>query len=644
MRAIKTSLEAITNNSQEMAIIDEVVSRTNTLVMYTSFFIKAYIIYYYQKHHTIPTIDENFVKCCFGVIGSNSIKRGRKITKNAQLMKELNDFYDKTCSSSFCGKIDTKNLSHIILYQVNDIIKNIKNNIVLHFPKYIKKYCLVNIIKNNTVSIKKSEMPKIDMKTINRNINRMMFNKKFIFKDSEATKCIDNLKDDTFDYDPNFLSSIKNLRLYHNLPEKVSSINYMEDIKEDPFKFLPCMIGIMKEIEQYNIYLEMEGLKEQKIKLYQVIPIRTSTIPKYMPIDKSIILDILYTENKASLYKKQNNNQMDNIWKTAFSKLYTKKNKRLLKQGNYEFDHLIYTDGYGVSLIQKKIKGSIYKDKYKKRQEFPNIDELNEEERKKLESMHLVGVDPGKRNIIHLIDENNNKLRYSSQQRQVECYHKRAKKRRNHLRTEEVTTAESELSKTCSKSTNLNIFLKYVREKKKANDKILQKFYEKKEFRENRWRTYINTQKSHAKLINTINEKYKSSDNQEICLMYGNWSQTKQMANYYPTPGIGFKRMLSKSFKIITVDEFKTSKLCCSCENETENPISRKNPKPYKDDIKTVHSLLRCKNVNCNKYYDRDVNGSKNILKLALHHIKFGERKNTFVRQNEDEEKKPLNP
>jgi transposase len=116
------------------------------------------------------------------------------------------------------------------------------------------------------------------------------------------------------------------------------------------------------------------------------------------------------------------------------------------------------------------------------------------------------------------------------------------------------------------------------------------------------------------------------------------------MANYYPTPGIGFKRMLSKSFKIITVAEFKTSKLCCSCENETENPISRKNPKPYKDDIKTVHSLLRCKNVNCNKYYDRDVNGSKNILKLAFHHIKFGERKNTFVRQNEDEEKKPLNP
>ena len=639
MRAVKTSLESIAE-IKTIASIREVVSRTNTLVMYTSFFIKAYIIHHYQEYRSIPEINENFVKCCFGVIGLNINKTGRKITKNASLMEKLNQFYDKTCSSSFCGKINTKNLSHIIMYQVKDIIKNIKNNIILHFSKYIKKFCLVNAIKAATFSAKRSGITDFDMKVINRNINRMMFDEKFVFKDNnfgynESTKCV-NLKGDKYDYDPIFLAAIKNLRLHHSLPEKVSSKNYIKDIEDNPLKFLPCMISIMEEVEWFNLYLGKNGLDEQKIKLYQVIPIRTSSIPKYIPIDKTIILDILCIENKSIFYNKQDTDQTENIWKLGFGKLYTK-NKRLLKQGKYRFDHLIYTDGYGVSLIQKKVNDPIKKNKYKKKKEFPNIDELNKKELKSLESMHLVGVDPGKRNIVHLIDENNKKLRYSSQQRQVECYHKRAKKRIKYLKTEDVLLAESDLSKTCSKSIILPFFLKYVYEKKKANDKILQKFYEKKEHRENRWRTYINTQKSHAKLINSINEQYKSSDNREICLVYGNWSQTKQMANYYPTPGIGFKRMLGKSFRIITIDEFKTSKLCCSCEDETLNPISRKNPKPYKDNIKTVHGLLRCKNKNCNKYYDRDVNGSKNILKLALHYIKFGERKIAFARPKKDE-------
>ena len=44
---------------------------------------------------------------------------------------------------------------------------------------------------------------------------------------------------------------------------------------------------------------------------------------------------------------------------------------------------------------------------------------------------------------------------------------------------------------------------------------------------------------------------------------------------------------------------------------------SRKNPKPYKTGTYKVHSLLRCKNVDCNKYWDRDVNASLNILKIG---------------------------
>ena len=87
------------------------------------------------------------------------------------------------------------------------------------------------------------------------------------------------------------------------------------------------------------------------------------------------------------------------------------------------------------------------------------------------------------------------------------------------------------------------------------------------------------------------------------------------------------KRKLSKHFKIITLDEYRTSKLCHNCEHETTNFQVRDNPKPYRKNCILVHSLLRC-----NKFWDRDINGSLNILKLADNYIKTKERINSFKR------------
>ena len=42
------------------------------------------------------------------------------------------------------------------------------------------------------------------------------------------------------------------------------------------------------------------------------------------------------------------------------------------------------------------------------------------------------------------------------------------------------------------------------------------------------------------------------------------------MRHYLPTPEKGLKNKLSKYFKIITVDKYKTSKICSSCDKELE--------------------------------------------------------------------------
>ena len=62
---------------------------------------------------------------------------------------------------------------------------------------------------------------------------------------------------------------------------------------------------------------------------------------------------------------------------------------------------------------------------------------------------------------------------------------------------------------------------------------------------------------------------------------------------------------------------------CENSESRNEKFMYSKNPRPYcreKTPNVLVHGLLRCKSCSCT--WNRDVNGSKNIFKVALAAIK----------------------
>ncbi len=139
-------------------------------------------------------------------------------------------------------------------------------------------------------------------------------------------------------------------------------------------------------------------------------------------------------------------------------------------------------------------------------------------------------------------------------------------------------------------------------------------------------------------MINEIKEKYKTKDQKEIIIAYGDWSIGKQLRGFMPTKGIGLKRTLSKYFRIINIDEYNTSKMCHYCGKETEKFMKRKNPKPYKDNEIIVHGLLRCKNVICNKYFERDFNGAFNIRKICISYLK-NKAKPTYLKRVKKKEK-----
>ena len=52
----------------------------------------------------------------------------------------------------------------------------------------------------------------------------------------------------------------------------------------------------------------------------------------------------------------------------------------------------------------------------------------------------------------------------------------------------------------------------------------------------------------------------------DAVIAYGDWSRTSpQMKHFMPTKGVGMRNLISKRFSTVSVNEFRTSKLCCNC-------------------------------------------------------------------------------
>ena len=108
-----------------------------------------------------------------------------------------------------------------------------------------------------------------------------------------------------------------------------------------------------------------------------------------------------------------------------------------------------------------------------------------------------------------------------------------------------------------------------------------------------------------------IVNNYKIDDKKELLIAWGNWGQNPNLKGCAPTPGIGIRRSMERYFKTVTVNEYLTSQTCPCCKQEK----TLKNPK-----INGVerHHLLRCSNDNCNRWWNRNVVGSFNILQKTL--------------------------
>ena len=152
-------------------------------------------------------------------------------------------------------------------------------------------------------------------------------------------------------------------------------------------------------------------LEKMECKLFQPLSLRTSIVPHYITIDTASLMNFFADEGtKGALLKRIKENQ-ERFWNRLFNF-----DKRVFRQKGYNFNCTLQTDGVAVSLLfvhkhysdTKNCPNCITGE----RPIAPSIEKFDANHCQELKERTVVGVDPGKFNIVYMTD-GAHKLRYT---------------------------------------------------------------------------------------------------------------------------------------------------------------------------------------------------------------------------------------
>jgi hypothetical protein len=625
-KSVKTSLKSILKHPDiNTPKIQNTIVKANKIVIHTLQFLKLYFLHQYETTNALPVMSKELVKSTMKIL-CNEKAQGRPAKPEIQALKDqLKEFY-KTyyLPTTQNDPLDYTYMNTILDYLTEDILTMYENNIQLHYVEYVERY--VNVVwkrKMITEKIRKIAKTKAERESRIRILN------------SELRKIKNdllNVENETYQSKSFYHSWIRETKK-QVLPNKTkflkNSIYY--DIKCSPFSYLPCMITMMKQVEA----------EEQTI--YNVFPMRTDIIPKYIRLDTTTLVHLLMRKEQGnkSDYTTEGNlkRNEDKIWRFFF-----RTERKLFSKTGYSFHHMISTDGFTVSILflRKDLVGKKLPNMRMKENKELYIDEL--EDTAELQNKKIIGIDAGKCDLIYCVDgacKESNTFRYSQDQRRKETRNKHYRNIRlgmkyNKIQEKTIIEYETELSNYNRKTLNVSKFQEYLTAKNRINHTLFE-FYSKRIFRKLKFGSYINTKKSEQKMIQNFKNKFGNPEDVVICI--GDWEQRQQMKYKEPTIGIGMRTLFRKNgYKVYLVDEFRSSCRCSNCNGGVCEKF-RVRKHPNKDELRLIHGLLRCQS-GCG-LWNRDRNGASNIYKIAYQAIHKLERPTYLCRETSNQALKP---
>ena len=590
MKTIKNNINNVLKDKAVLPIINDLVIRTNKIVIHSCNFIKLYCIYLSENNLEFPLIDKNFICDVFKVVTKRKDNRGATPEKYySVLLKNLYKFYNEHYITTIYDNeiIYYDKLSYILAYEAIDIEKNINNNIQEHFITHINQFV------NHSFNLKeqKDEIKKIKDKEVRKERYKSLTN--------EFKKVKDDLVSLTNDLnaDEKYHSWIKEHKK-HIVPNKPNfdkdSIYY--DLHSNTKDYLKSFIYINIQLEKLNDILleDTEDIdKVKQIKLFNILPLRSNIIPKNICIDTcALISNFLGDEGTTTHFKnyKKETNQFK-LWNRVL-----KLDSKMFKKNNYEFNYMIRTDGISVSILFIRTDNQGMSLKYYNPNNKP-IDNTKYIEKEfitdELRSKKIVCVDPGCSDLIYCGSKDNDgnleTFRYTQNQRRLETRTKKYNKiieevnNTTFINGKNIKEIESVLSSHNKKTCNYDKFNNYLIEKNKLN-LLLFSHYEKTFFRKFKLNRYINTQKSESKMIKNFTKKFGEPN--DVLFIMGDYDKgSSNIGGLEPTICKKFRRIFKNAgFRTYLVNEFRTSKLCNCCNCEISPFMIRQSHKP--NDIK----------------------------------------------------------
>ena len=154
MKTNKDNIMNIIKDKSILPIINDLVNRTNKIVIHAYQFIKLYSIYLYENNQQFPIFDKEYILDIFKVLTKRKCGTGGYTDKNMpEQLKILDIFYKEHYSKTISDNeiLYYDKLSYILAYEAIDMTTNINNNIQEHFIDHLNKY--VNIIFNVNLQV-----------------------------------------------------------------------------------------------------------------------------------------------------------------------------------------------------------------------------------------------------------------------------------------------------------------------------------------------------------------------------------------------------------------------------------------------------------------------------------------------------------
>ena len=621
---------------------------------------------------------------------SATTNRGRRpkpetmIQRNA-LLQFYNEYYSHTVSPvEGLRTVSREHLTTACDYFSKELMTNYTNNITMHFRDIVKRYCECMLDKNgmdeyirenpNDYSAAELRSTKSDFDEQLRLTINDMYCTNFQLVNEERRY---NFQSQAHHY--NFINNLRRCVLPEHVRLAPNNFDLSADLLQRPLRYFSKMITMVKDIESAG----------QKI--FQIFPIVTNIIPGHLMIDTTTLLKILYpgvndfnqypriradNRNRSQVLENgfvANNKQL--IWniffKTELKGLFhtnrfdNAQNPLFVPNNNndvvpdyadsslYTFHHQIETDGVDICIsLVLKTHAKNFKPhnapvpRGQRDPEDTYTHQTSPQVRQQHENFNIVGVDPNKRDLMYATnssEKNNNqrKYRFTQDRRRKELDTKVLRrlmideKRATIIEGRSIEEHETDLSAHSSKTLGFHEFQAYCTAKNSLNQTVGE-FYRSTRYRNRRFKSYMNKQKCDSKLIKDIQTIYGGPNNTLIAM--GDWTEgNRHRRGHEPVKGIGFRKTLRRGgYKVFLVDEFRTSRMCCECQDENgvnEKFRRVKSPKPYQAKRKILcNGLLRCR--TCKRLWNRDLNAAINIWNIAYNALHGHDRPFYLQRQH----------